>query len=280
MKGTSLEMETLHIYDEFLGLEEGSDILHQKRMVLEPLLFDILKRKYGSILRTSFEKTSPPKDSKHCILIIERRIHPNLEFLLHNAAYFAPEWSICFVCSDSNLAYCKEIAKPHQDSIHFLPLFSGSPGRDRAREEYNRMLKSKTFYEQLPWETLWICQTDTYFRKPIPPSVFDYDFFAAPAGNDTSSMVGGMSFRKRDAMLRITEEYTTDASSEDMYISNGARSLGLKMPEFDKALELICESCLYEDSVAVHQWWTFFHPLIEDAEIFFHSFLTFELKKP
>ena len=144
-------METIHIFDEFKqpASETTLELRHQKRMALEPLIFDILKAKYGSILKEHFLQTTLPTSSENCIVIIERRIHPNLEFLLHNAVYFAPGWSICFVCSNINLAYCQEISGIQKSNISFLPIFQGSPGRDQAREEYNQLLKSTEFYEFL-----------------------------------------------------------------------------------------------------------------------------------
>ena len=273
-------METLHIFDEFKESEYETTLetRHQKRMALEPLIFDILKRKYGRFLREKFQTVEIPATSEKCILLIERRIHPNLEFLLHNIAYFAPGWSICFVCSDVNLAYCKEIARPNQGSIQFLPVFHGSPGRDQARDDYNQLLKSKEFYQSLPWKHLWICQTDSYLRKQIPDSIFQYDFFAAPAIWDTSEMVGGMSYRNRDAMIKICSEYSESISSEDVFISKGAKALGLHLPVFEEALQIISESCLYEDPIGVHQWWTFFFIDLEDAELIFHSYLQFEVR--
>lgn len=271
-------METIHIFDEFKqSIEDVTlELRHQKRMALEPLIFDILKRKYGKTLKEHFLQAEISTTSENCILIIERRIHPNLEFLLHNAVYFAPGWSICFICSNVNLAYCQEISSSQKSNISFLPLFQGSPGRDQAREEYNQVLKSKEFYEFLPWKHLWICQTDSYFRRKIPNDIFKYDFFSAPASWDEGLQVGGMSFRNRESMLRLIKEFQENISSEDVYFSKGATALHLQVPKFEEALELIAESCLYEDPIGVHQWWTFFYVEMEDAEFILKQYVSLD----
>lgn len=274
-------METFHILDEFkyLASETTLELRHQKRMALEPLIFDIIKEKYGKALREYFQQANIPTTSEQCILIIERRIHPNLEFLLHNVTYFAPGWSICFICSDVNLAYCQEISGSQKSTISYLPYFSGSPGRDQARDDYNKLLKSKQFYQSLPWNSVWICQTDSYFRRKIPTTeILKYDFFAAPAEWDTDLHVGGMSYRRCAAMIEIINRFHEEIPSEDVYLSKGARALQLKIPEFETAVTYISESCLYEDPIGVHQWWTFFYHEMEDAELIFHSLLKFELK--
>ena len=49
-------IETIHIFDEFKQPAENTslEIRHQKRMALEPLIFDILKEKYPTfaVLKT------------------------------------------------------------------------------------------------------------------------------------------------------------------------------------------------------------------------------------
>lgn len=267
--------ETIHIFDEFPEVELTNERRHQKRMKLEPLIFDILKRKYGKQLRENWLKNPPPKDSTKCILIIERRIHENLEFVFHNAVQFGKGWCICFVCSDVNYQYCKEITNNHPN-IHFIPLFRGSPSYSEARDEYTRLLVNSLFYKGIPWENILIMQTDSYLRKQIPDSVLEYDYIAAPALWDEKNLVGGLSFRNKSAMIKITEEFHEDIPSEDLFLSEGCNRLGLKKPIFDNAMTYCTESCLYEDPIGVHQWWTYFFPNLEDKELIFHSLLTLD----
>lgn len=271
--------ETFHIFDEFPPTADQmtDELRHQKRVKLEPLIFDIVKKKYSAKLDAFWKETGPTIQQDRCILLVERRIHENLEFCLKSAAYFGRDWSIGIVCSDVNLEYCKQVVAPHADKVYLLPFFRGSPGRDQARDEYTHMLKDASFYQALPWKHICIMQTDSYFRKPIPKGVLQYDLVAAPATWDLSSLVGGLSFRNRDAMIRICREFQENIPSEDLFLDRGSIKLEMKRPDCYTAMEYVCESFLFDDPVALHQWWTFFTPDLEDAEEFFHNYLRLEI---
>lgn len=270
--------ETLHIFDEFPWdpQEVTTERRAQKRFRLEPFVFNILRKKYGAALEASYLARPPPKDSKKCLLIVERRIHENLDFLLHNCAYFGPDWSIAFVCSDTNIDFCKTIAGPHKGQIHFLQEFEGSPSRDQARDEYNELMKRAEFWEKMPWDMTCVVQTDSYFLTQIPDDIDRYDFIAATASWDHASMVGGMSFRRPAAMASICREFRADIFSEDVYLNEGAKHLGLSMPDLPERFTYVTESCFYGHPVGTHQWWTYFSPRAPRAELIFKTLLTLD----
>lgn len=272
--------ETTHIFDEFSEIDcehTPPEVRHQKRMKLEPLIFDVLKKKYGKALDEYWNTVGPSIHPDKCVLLVERRVHENIEFCIKNAAYFGKGWSIGIVCSEKNIEYCKAIAGKQVDKVHFLPFFRGSPTREQARDEYSGMLKDAHFYKSLPWKNVLILQTDSYLRKSIPEEVLEYDFISAPATWDMSAMVGGLSFRNRDAMIRLCTEFKEDIASEDVYLDSGSKKLDLRRPNCYKAMEFIAESCLYEDPVGVHQWWTYFCFHLADANEVFHTYLTLEI---
>jgi hypothetical protein len=271
--------ETVHIFDEFPWTEKEitQEQQWQKRFRLEPLVFNILQKKYGKQLESFYLMNPPVRDSKKCILIVERRIHENLEFVLHNCRYFARDWSLCFVCSDINMDFCKEIAGPHRENIHFLPIFQGSPSREEGRNEYSNLLKSADFWRDLPWDMVSVVQTDSYFLKQIPDDILDYDFIAATASWDYDSMVGGLSFRRPSAMVQICENFKEDIFSEDVYFSEGAKKLGLRLPGIPERFCYITESCFFGHPVGTHQWWTYFFKNAERAELIFQTLLRLDV---
>ena len=232
-------MQTIRIFDEFpetMG-EITNERKHLKRQRLEPLIFDILQRKYLGMLIEAWKKDQIPKNTNKCVVLVERRIHENLFFLLRNIAYYAKGWSVCIVCSDINIEYCKEISEHNKDNITFLQLFKGNPDSKAAKEEYNYLLQDANFYEQLTSENILFMETDTY--------------------------------------LRICDTIKEKNTNQDVYICEGVNKLGYKMPEFMKGITYFAESCFYEDPVGVHQWWTFFTKDLEDAEYIFDCFCSF-----
>lgn len=270
-------IETIHIFDEFSQApdELTNEQRHKKRMALDPLIYDILKQKYGATLEAFWKQHTVPKETDSYLVIIERRIHPNLAFLLSNMAYFARKWGIVIICSDINFEYCKTICAHHGDSIHIFSLMRGNPEPRQGVEEYNTLLKSQSFYESLPGEHHLFFQVDCYLRKPVPEEWKLYDYIAAPYEWDESSVGGGLSYRKKESMIQICKNATIDIHDEDAFIMNGIKSLGYKIPDFDVGITYVAESCLYEDPIGVHQWWTFFFPKqTEDAEEIFHSLLS------
>lgn len=269
-------LETIHIFDEFFQPtdEMTPERRHQKRMALEPLIFDILKHKYGAQLEAFWKTHSVPTTSDSTIVLIERRIHPNLAFLLFNAAYFAPCWNIVLICSDMNYQYCKKLCRGK--AVDIRPWFQGNPDPETGKLEYNQLQKEASFYESLPGENLLFLEVDSYLRKRIPEEWKKYDLIAAPYEWDEAALGGGCSFRKKSTMIKICSSYKDDTWAADTYLYRGMRSLGLETPPFDLGITYIAESCLYEDPIGVHQWWTFFNPREMEEDIF-HSLLSLEI---
>ena len=265
-------METLCIFDEIHNL-------HDKRTKLEPLIFDILKNKYLNTFEEFWRAHSVIKDTNKSIVIVERRIHENLLFILRNVFYYAKSWAITVICSDINYNYVKTICTNNSDSVNIIPLFQGNPERDIARAEYNDLLKTSFFYEQIPYEHLFLVEMDSYLRKPIDETMFNYDYVAAPWAWDESSAGGGMSYRKRSVMLNMCKNFKSDTPMQDCYALEGIKALGYKMPCFESGLSYISESCYINNPMGVHQWWTFFTTNTEYSNEVFHNYLDLEILK-
>jgi len=234
---------------------------HEKRMVLEPRVFTLLKETYMATLKNFWASYSVPFSAENRVVIVERRIHPNLEFILYNAAYFARGWGITVVCSDLNIEYIKGLLNKDQHSaVHLVTMFQGNPEPSVGKTEYNMLLQSKEFYEALPSEGLLLMEMDTYLRKQIDPKILSYDYVACPYSWDESMSGGGLSFRRRSVMLDICKSYDQLELAQDIFACKGIQALGYTMPCFEEGVKYFSESALYEDPVGVHQWWTFVGP--------------------
>lgn len=252
----------------FLKNPNSPEERHQKRMSLEPVVFGILRERYTSVLKGFWDSVQIPKEGDKLVVLMEGRLHPNLEFCLWNLAYFARGWRILVVCSPQNLGFLQELTKGK--GVELQCLFQQDVSkRELGFHEYNSMMKSKDFYLSLPnCEHLLFAQTDTYLRKPIPESLFTYDGVASSFLWNTEEAGGGLTYRRRSVMLEILETIPPESIwAEDSYFWNGCRQLGKRLPGFEEGLEFFVESCLYEDPVGVHQWWTFFLLTPEEQDI-------------
>jgi hypothetical protein len=252
---------------------------HTKRMVLEDRIFSILKQRYLEPLKTFWNTCEIPLTSEYRVVIVERRIHPNLEFILYNAAYFARSWSITIICSDLNQEYIKHLVR--NKSVDIVPMFQGNPEPDIGKLEYNCLLQTKEFYEKFSSEYLLFMEMDTYLRKPIDSTLFQYDYVASVYSWDDSMAGGGLSFRKKSAMLDICENYEQIEKAQDIYACKGMKTLGYKLPTAEEASPFFSESIIYNDPLGVHQWWTFYGIESEDpkvCELFIDTLLTLEME--
>jgi hypothetical protein len=273
-------IETIHIFDEFSQTvdELTTEKRHTKRICLDTLIYDILKQKYGQKLKEFWDQYRVPTTSDSTLVFIERRIHPNLAFVLYNAAYFAKQWNIVLICSDVNYDYCKEICGSNASFVDIRPYFKGIASPEAGKQEYNDLQKQTQLYESLPGDYLLFLEVDCYIRKPIPEEWKDYDLIAAPYEWDTEAVGGGFSYRKKSAMIEVTKQYHDDVWAGDTYTYKGMKALGYKIPSFEIGLTYVAESCIYEDPIGVHQWWTFFFPnQMEDAPDIFHSLLSLDI---
>lgn len=270
-------IETIHMFDGFSHSPEDltNELRHAKRMALEPLVYDCLVRKYGAFLKRFWDSHTVPVSNKR-IVIVERRIHPNLAFVLYNAAYYGSDWGITLICSDVNLAYCKSIVG-EKPGVAIIPFFTGVGTPYQGKQEYNQLLQSAKFYSLFGEDHLCIVETDCYFRRKIPDWVLEYDLVGCPYVWDEETAGGGLSFRNRKAMLQICERVPEKLEAQDVYLWKGAQQLNLRLPSYEVAGEELTESIFSLNPFGVHQWWTFFFPNdLPHAERYLKELLTLQ----
>ena len=255
--------------------KEKGEFLHTCRMQLDYYVFEYLKEEYGSALDTFWETYTIPKTSDKAIVFVERRCHPNLEFCLKNAVYFARGYSVHIFCSESNIDFIKYICGSQEDNIHFHIQFKGIGTPEEGKLEYNALLKQRQFWETFTEEHILTFETDCYLRKPIPDSIYSYDYVASKwpwLPNDPGG--GGLSYRKCSVMLKICDidnKEITCIPMQDTFVSDAIKVFQLKTPTFEESIHYFCEAVSIESTaIGVHQWWTFF--IKENVPIHFGSF--------
>ncbi len=226
---------------------------HQCRELLEPLVFRYMRDTYLPALRAWWSTHRIPSHAQNSLVVYETRRHAQLEFLLLNLCYFAPDWALTVYCSEENYAYIREIVGARGAAIHILRPTEGS--YDAERNEYNAVLTSRKFWEGLQqFQHVLLAEVDSYLVAPLAciPDLCDYDYIASkwiwalsePGG-------GGLSIRRVSYMLQLCELGIV-APMQDTWVAEGIKRLGGCVGSS------FSESVLIEQPIGVHQWWSFY----------------------
>ena len=257
------EVEKIHNVFQSLTLSSSifkseADYLHQQRLALDPFIFDSLKKLYSSEFKKHWNKIEIPYNSDKAIVIVERRCHPNLEFVLHNVSYFATGYTIYIFCSKANLSFIETICGSQLKNIHIYAIFENIGTAEQGKLEYNNLLKTNTFWNVFKEEHILTIETDCYLLKHIPESIYNYDYVASvwhwlksePGG-------GGLSYRKCSVMKRICQ--IDDKSLKVIPMQDSFVSTGVKLLEGKYSHDFFTESTFTPHSIGTHQWWTFYN---------------------
>lgn len=250
------------------------DFLHRCRVELEPFVYSYLKDTYGPSMDKAWQTCTIPRVSDKAILIVERRCHPNLEFTIKNAVYFAKGYSLHIVCSEANRAFVEEVCGSQLPNIHIHPMFKDIGTVERGKQEYNSLLKQAGFWSSFAEEYLLCMETDSYLLRHIPSIIYDYPYVASEWPWATGQG-GGLSHRRRSFMLEVctVEGKHHACEMQDTFANEGFLALGYKYLE-----GIFCESMCEQDLVGTHQWWTFACECpAEDLEAYLSVFLTLEV---
>ena len=258
--------ESLHTRDAFL---------HRCRVELEPFVYSHLKYTYGAELARHWSTCTIPRESTKGILIVERRCHPNLEFTIQNAVYFAPGYSLHILCSQANLAFVEKICGSQLSSIHIHPVYKDIGTPESGKKEYNALLKTYGFWSFFSEEWLLCMETDSYLLREIPQEIYNYNYVASKwlwipgqAGG------GGISHRKKSFMMEICC-MPIKAEMQDCFASEGLLLLGCPIMDGN----IFGESRIDYGMVGTHQWWTFICGIKEHVHLNISVLLTLHIRE-
>ena len=228
--------------------------LHRCRVELEPFVYSYLKETYGAALSAHWNACTIPLVSTKAIVIVERRCHPNLEFTLQNAVYFARGYAVHIICSEANREYVEEVCGSQLASIHIHVAYKDIGTVESGKREYNALLKTYGFWTTFTEDYLLCMETDSYLLRPLPPVVCDYAYVASSwhwipeqAGG------GGITHRKRSFM----EEISTIESLQKIEMQDTFASEGLLLKGYPLLKNIFGETSFEYTTVGTHQWWTF-----------------------
>ena len=199
-------------------------------------------------------------DGSNAAFIVETRKHNKLPLVLANLAGILPDWTLYLMHGDENSMYVQSLPVVERlqktGQIHLITLQNVSKlfqdeTYELSRGAYNCLLRTRAFWSCSRAEHVLIFQSDSILCAGSPYSVDDfleYDYIGAPwpegkVGN------GGLSLRRRQAMLELIENKAAWSVPEDLYFTIGInRSKRFRVAPVELAQRFSTDR-VYEESV-------------------------------
>jgi len=231
-----------------------------------------IEQKY-SIWSNYLEKKLPKKykDSEFKIsntpvltnIIVETRKHPHFKVVVQNIISNTQHLKagLQIYHGTENEIYVKESLKDYTN-IQFINLNVANINI----EDYNKILLSKSFHENISSDKFLVFQTDSISFKQLNKSFLKYDYIGAPWKKENhikyQAVVGngGLSLRSKTAILSILNKNIERPSlmPEDLYLAQILRSQNYIIPTFDEAMSFSIEEVFYNNSFGCHKCWDTF----------------------
>lgn len=221
-------------------------------LVLLIILFTILYLyKKNNILKESYTE-------RYTAIIIEPRKHKALSFVLENFLTNLPEnWDFIIFHGNKNIEYINDILEndlfEYKDKIKLKNLNVNN----LTLKDYNKLLVSKEFYDNVPTEIFLIFQTDSIICEDYKNLIIDYlkyDYIGAP-WRDKNIGNGGLSLRRKSKMLEIIDKCPYKNEPEDIFFGTKCPEIYRNKPSFENSQNFSVETVYNDVSFGVHKPW-------------------------
>ena len=196
-----------------------------------------------------------------CAVIVETRVHPHLNYVLRNVMHFLGDsWGLCVVHGVDNRAAVEEMVGPWGDVLLI------ECGQAETAGGYSALMCTTAFWEQIPSEHVLVFQTDSLLRRHGIDAFLKYDYVGAPwmhalvdpRGTEGPVGNGGLSLRRKSAMLQILRDHPRDPQlPEDEFFSTFLYRDGYRMPSLETASHFCTETIFQPVSIGLHQAWRY-----------------------
>ncbi len=238
--------------------------LDRYRLVLEPYIYHYLIERTLPTLNKFWETYLPPKKARQAFVIVERRHHPNFEFILKNIAWAAPTMSVYIFCSDVNRKFIEAILGDKASHYNISEAFVGQGSRNQGKTEYNNFFTNADSYRKIDAEYIMTVQMDNFFRRKLPLHVvFIGDYWGNPwAWNTNAPGGGGATVRRVQTMIELCDKFRPPPradmnDNEDSWMCEHLLKIKGDYPPIAYRRQVIMESVAVEDPYIIHQFWTF-----------------------
>jgi hypothetical protein len=197
-------------------------------------------------------------NSSYTAIIIEPRKHKALSFVLKNILEnLNSEWNIIIFHGNLNKDYVENIINTQLQQYKKRISLKSLEKDNLSIEDYNTLLKTKKFYENIPTDIFLLFQTDSMIIPANKDKINDflqYDYVGAPSW---SLLNGGFGLRKKSKMLEILDKcpFEKITDTEDAYFSDACKAVEFNKPSHEIAKNFSSEATWNPNSFGIHCPW-------------------------
>ena len=219
------------------------------------LLYDFMEKTYNSI--KNIELKVSKKTTNKSAVIIEPRESKNLylEYAIRNIMFFlGEEWNLYIFHGIQNASFVKE--KFEKTNAFLVDLET----HDLHIDEYNNLLTSEKFWNQIEGENILIFQEDSLLCRDGIEEFLEYDYVGAPwpidkihNNPDLSGGNGGLSLRRKSAILQSLRSYQRAPQiPEDIFFVNALYRLKCNIAPREVCKKFSIERIYHDNPLGMH----------------------------
>jgi hypothetical protein len=201
--------------------------------------FDVFVTQNSSFV-LAYPARSVHPDYKYSLVIVEPRKHANFEFVCKTMLRFTNEnWGLHVFHGNQNEEFVKNALKEVSNVI-----YTNLNVHNLSINDYNNLLTSMWFYEQIRSEKLLVFQTDSCLLKDGVDEFLNYDYVGAPWPHRRNEVGnGGFSLRSKAFCLRVCNSVKRPAHmNEDVYFSVNGALQKANFADYETACRFSCEN--------------------------------------
>lgn len=177
-------------------------------------------------------------DCKYYMVIVEPRCHPNFSFVCRTMLRFTNnEWGLHVFHGNSN----EHFVKANLTGINVK--YTKLDVDNLSIQEYNELLTSIWFHEQITSDKFLIFQTDSCLLKHGISDYMQYDYIGAPWPHRRNRVGnGGFSLRNKSKCMEVCKKHDRKRLNEDVYFSTFLPTVNAVIPRYEIACAFSCEA--------------------------------------
>jgi len=218
----------------------------------------------SNLAKSSMAITIPVLFDKVAVIIEPRILSVTDDLFTWMVYLLAPKgWKFIFFTGTTNHSIIQELV----DKLHVNDIVElrNLEKENLTIKDYNLLLTSVKFWEDMPFENVLIFQTDTVLLDDNLDEFLEYDYVGAPwnksfswLGGSTTHVVGngGLSLRRRSGMIRAINECLYNGLNEDNYFSIRCRNV-LNFAPVELAMQFSVETVFHSNPKGYHKCWNY-----------------------